>query len=91
MIILSADMDELLLMAEDGDHRKVDSLVCDIYGMNYNEQLLGLPPDLIAGSFGKCSNPDFANLIKTDPDYRKVMLIFTTFSSKMYVYRKNHR
>ncbi|GMT07404.1 hypothetical protein PENTCL1PPCAC_29578 [Pristionchus entomophagus] len=71
LLIGSADIDELLVMAEDGDHRKVDSLVCDIYGSDYNEQLLGLPPDLIAGSFGKCSNNDFADQVKDDPEYRK--------------------
>ncbi|GMR60763.1 hypothetical protein PMAYCL1PPCAC_30958 [Pristionchus mayeri] len=71
LLIGSADIDELLVMAEDGDHRKVDSLVCDIYGNHYNEELLGLPPDLIAGSFGKCSNREFADTIKNDPEYRK--------------------
>lgn len=45
--------DELLLMAEKGDHRKCDTLVCDIYGGSYEN--LNLPADLIAGSFGKCS------------------------------------
>ncbi|KIH47007.1 pantothenate kinase [Ancylostoma duodenale] len=47
------DFDELLLMAEKGDHRKCDTLVCDIYGGSYEN--LNLPADLIAGSFGKCS------------------------------------
>uniref|UniRef100_A0A914VQP2 4'-phosphopantetheine phosphatase n=1 Tax=Plectus sambesii TaxID=2011161 RepID=A0A914VQP2_9BILA len=43
--------DDLLRMAEEGDHRNVDLLVSDVYGGAY--QKLGLPSDLIAGSFGK--------------------------------------
>ncbi|UYV78751.1 PANK4 [Cordylochernes scorpioides] len=43
--------DELLQLAEQGDHRKVDMLVKDIYGGDYESQLL--PGDLIACSFGK--------------------------------------
>ncbi|XP_059469854.1 4'-phosphopantetheine phosphatase isoform X1 [Neocloeon triangulifer] len=43
--------DELLALAEKGDHRNLDMLVKDIYGGDY--QLLGLPGDLIASSFGK--------------------------------------
>jgi len=43
--------DELLSLAEQGDHRKVDMLVKDIYGSDYSA--LGLPGDLIASSFGK--------------------------------------
>jgi len=43
--------DELLSLAEKGDHRKVDMLVKDIYGSDYAAH--GLPADLIAASFGK--------------------------------------
>nr|XP_034196424.1 4'-phosphopantetheine phosphatase [Osmia lignaria] len=43
--------DELLQLAERGDHRNVDMLVKDIYGGDYSSQ--GLPGDLIAASFGK--------------------------------------
>ncbi|XP_054271885.1 4'-phosphopantetheine phosphatase isoform X2 [Macrosteles quadrilineatus] len=43
--------DELLELAEQGDHRHADMLVRDIYGGDY--QTLGLPGDLIASSFGK--------------------------------------
>ncbi|XP_049852310.1 4'-phosphopantetheine phosphatase isoform X1 [Schistocerca gregaria] len=43
--------DELLELAEKGDHRNVDMLVRDIYGGDY--KMLGLPADLIASSFGK--------------------------------------
>ncbi|XP_069676632.1 4'-phosphopantetheine phosphatase isoform X2 [Periplaneta americana] len=43
--------DELLELAEKGDHRNVDMLVRDIYGGDY--KTLGLPGDLIASSFGK--------------------------------------
>ena len=45
--------DELLELAESGDHRNVDMLVGDIYGGAYG--LLGLPADLIASSFGKAA------------------------------------
>ncbi|XP_035206031.1 4'-phosphopantetheine phosphatase-like [Stegodyphus dumicola] len=43
--------DELLQLAEKGDHRNVDMLVKDIYGGDYSG--MGLPGDLIACSFGK--------------------------------------
>ncbi|RZF32049.1 hypothetical protein LSTR_LSTR005953 [Laodelphax striatellus] len=43
--------DELLALAESGDHRKVDMLVKDIFGGDCKG--LGLPADLIASSFGK--------------------------------------
>ncbi|RCN38348.1 pantothenate kinase [Ancylostoma caninum] len=53
LLTSAQNFDELLLMAEKGDHRKCDTLVCDIYGGSYEN--LNLPADLIAGSFGKCS------------------------------------
>ncbi|XP_035721308.1 4'-phosphopantetheine phosphatase-like [Vespa mandarinia] len=43
--------DELLQLAERGDHRNVDMLVKDIYGGDYTPQ--GLSGELIASSFGK--------------------------------------
>ncbi|XP_024937354.1 pantothenate kinase 4 isoform X2 [Cephus cinctus] len=49
--------DELLQLAERGDHRNIDMLVKDIYGGDY--KLQGLPGELIASSFGKamsCNN-----------------------------------
>jgi len=46
--------DELLALAEQGDHRKVDMLVKDIYGGDCTA--LGLPGDLIASSFGKTAH-----------------------------------
>lgn len=45
--------DELLKLAETGDHRKVDMLVKDIYGGSYST--IGLPGDVIASSFGKAA------------------------------------
>ena len=45
--------DELLALAERGDHRKVDMLVKDIYGGDCTS--LGLPGDLIASSFGRAA------------------------------------
>lgn len=47
----SQGFDELLQLAEKGDHRHADMLVRDIYGGDY--KTLGLPGDLIASSFGK--------------------------------------
>ncbi|EFP12615.1 hypothetical protein GCK72_002735 [Caenorhabditis remanei] len=47
------NFDELLEMANKGDHRNVDKLVSDIYGGSYDE--LKLKADLIAGSMAKCN------------------------------------
>ncbi|GMT00283.1 hypothetical protein PENTCL1PPCAC_22457 [Pristionchus entomophagus] len=54
LLTSARSFDELLLLAEKGDHRQVDSLVSDIYGGDYKD--LGLTAEVIAGSFGKCSN-----------------------------------
>ncbi|KAI5710818.1 hypothetical protein M8J75_011640 [Diaphorina citri] len=48
--------DELLELAEKGDHRHADMLVRDIYGGDY--KCLGLPGDLIASSFGRVCKQD---------------------------------
>ena len=45
--------DELLQLAEKGDHREVDMLVKDIYGGDYSA--IGLPGDIIASSLGKAA------------------------------------
>lgn len=47
--------DELLELAENGDHREVDMLVKDIYGGEYES--IGLTGDIIASSFGKATQP----------------------------------
>jgi len=52
--VVSQDFDELLHIAEQGDHRKIDMLVCDIYG-GTGHSAHGLPADLIASSFGKAA------------------------------------
>ncbi|WAR27475.1 PANK4-like protein [Mya arenaria] len=52
-VSLIKTFDELLQLAERGDHRNVDMLVKDIYGGAY--PLIGLPADLIASSFGKAA------------------------------------
>lgn len=46
----------MLELAEKGDHRNVDMLVSDIYGGSYD--LLGLPGDIIASSFGKAARSE---------------------------------
>ncbi|XP_053403677.1 4'-phosphopantetheine phosphatase-like [Mercenaria mercenaria] len=45
--------DDLLHLAEKGDHRNVDMLVKDIYGGAYST--IGLREDIIASSFGKAA------------------------------------
>ena len=45
--------DDLLELAEKGDHRNVDMLVKDIYGGCYEQ--FSLPGDLLASSFGKAA------------------------------------
>jgi len=53
IVLTLQDFDELLCIAEQGDHRNIDMLVGDIYGGNYTAY--GLPADLIASSFGKAA------------------------------------
>ncbi|KAG7189379.1 hypothetical protein KM043_017027 [Ampulex compressa] len=58
------DFDELLQLAERGDHRNVDMLVKDIYGGDYSSQ--GLPGELIASSFGKAVSSCQPNFSEAD-------------------------
>lgn len=51
--VLLQTFDELLELAEKGDHRTVDMLVKDIYGGAYAS--IGLPGEVIASSFGKAA------------------------------------
>ena len=53
LLVYLKGFDELLELAEQGDHRSVDMLVKDIYGGEY--PLMSLPADLIASSFGKAA------------------------------------
>jgi len=53
IVVNLQDFDELLCIAEQGDHRNIDMLVGDIYGGMYTAY--GLPADLIASSFGKAA------------------------------------
>ncbi|KAK6766060.1 hypothetical protein RB195_025772 [Necator americanus] len=63
------DLDEMMRMAEDGDHRQFDILVSDIYGGKFAN--LGLSGDLIAGSFGKCAKKTLADELKNCPEFKK--------------------
>ena len=51
--------DELLSLAEKGDHRNVDTLIKDIDGGELTQ--MGLTGDDIASSFGKATRPDMGN------------------------------
>uniref|UniRef100_A0A915C011 4'-phosphopantetheine phosphatase n=1 Tax=Parascaris univalens TaxID=6257 RepID=A0A915C011_PARUN len=66
------DFDALMRMAEEGDHRSMDILVSDIYGGRAHK--LGLPNDLIAGSFGKCADAEYVEAIKKNSHYRSDVL-----------------
>jgi len=55
------DFDELLHIAEQGDHRNIDMLVRDIYGGTHGGAH-GLPADLIASSFGKAARSPQDNI-----------------------------
>ncbi len=66
--------DELLELASKGDHRKVDMLVKDIYGDRNNYQSLGLPPDIIASTFGKAIHHPKASSEFTDADKARSLL-----------------
>lgn len=66
------DFDALMRMAEEGDHRSMDILVSDIYGGRAHK--LGLPNDLIAGSFGKCADAEYVEAVKKNSHYRSDVL-----------------
>ncbi|KHJ94292.1 pantothenate kinase [Oesophagostomum dentatum] len=69
LLTSEVDLDEMMRMAEDGDHRQFDILVSDIYGGKFTN--LGLSGDLIAGSFGKCARKHLADDLKNCPDFNK--------------------
>ncbi|CAJ0944431.1 unnamed protein product, partial [Mesorhabditis belari] len=74
MLTKSNDFDELLFMAEKGDHRKVDTLVADIYGGDY--EALNLSSEVIAGSFGKCNKFSSNQELTARPeDFAKSLLL----------------
>lgn len=51
-----SSFDELLLLAERGNHEECDMLVGDIYGRQYGK--VGLSSNIVASSFGKLMNLD---------------------------------
>ncbi|KAK7602808.1 hypothetical protein V9T40_006782 [Parthenolecanium corni] len=64
--------DELLKLAEKGEHRHVDLLVRDIYGGDC--KVLGLPGDVIASSFGRVCQSRETNENVTDEDVARSLL-----------------
>ncbi|KAK7489322.1 hypothetical protein BaRGS_00019430 [Batillaria attramentaria] len=64
LLTQAKSFDDLLVLAEAGDHRSVDMLVRDIYGGAYNN--MGLAADIIASSFGKATRIDGENFQKED-------------------------
>ncbi|XP_046754003.1 4'-phosphopantetheine phosphatase isoform X2 [Diprion similis] len=84
--------DELLQLAERGDHRNIDMLVKDIYGGDYTSQ--GLPGDLIASSFGKamsCNNNSGArNFSEADIARSLLFTISNDIGQIASLYANNH-
>ncbi|VDM55118.1 unnamed protein product [Angiostrongylus costaricensis] len=68
LLTSEVELDEMMRMAEDGDHRQFDLLVSDIYGGNPSN--LGLGGDLIAASFGKCAKKSVADELRKYPDFK---------------------
>ncbi|CAL1543269.1 unnamed protein product [Lymnaea stagnalis] len=68
LLTSAKEFDELLELAESGDHKSVDMLVKDIYGGDYGA--IGLGADVIASSFGKAarSTKDSA---QNSPSFKK--------------------
>ncbi|KAK7582669.1 hypothetical protein V9T40_014114 [Parthenolecanium corni] len=64
--------DELLKLAEKGEHRHVDLLVRDIYGGDC--KVLGLPGDVIASSFGRVCHSRETNENVTNKDIARSLL-----------------
>ncbi|KAH9490703.1 Pantothenate kinase 4 [Bulinus truncatus] len=62
------EFDELLDLAERGDHKSVDMLVKDIYGGDYNT--VGLGGDVIASSFGKAAR-SVKDTAHNSPNFKK--------------------
>lgn len=76
LLTSARNFDDLLQIANRGDHRNVDMLVKDIYGGDY--RVLGLPGDLIASSFGKAihssKDPDFNAVRFSEEDIARSLL-----------------
>lgn len=74
--------DEILELADKGDHSNIDMLVRDIYGGNYDS--LGLDNDLIASSLGKttrsqldtnCSREEHLNKFKQEDLVKSILIM----------------
>ncbi|KAK6178482.1 hypothetical protein SNE40_013268 [Patella caerulea] len=75
LLTKAKSFDELVELAEQGDHRSVDMLVKDIYGGAY--ATIGLPGDIIASSFAKAarSTKDKNKSSFKDEDVAKSLLL----------------
>ncbi|KAH9490709.1 Pantothenate kinase 4 [Bulinus truncatus] len=68
LLTAAKEFDELLDLAERGDHKSVDMLVKDIYGGDYNA--VGLGGDVIASSFGKAAR-SVKDTAHNSPNFKK--------------------
>lgn len=67
--------EEAIELATSGDHTKVDKLVRDIYGGDYER--FGLPGDLVAASFGHMSSKERRNNVSKEDLARATLVTIT--------------
>ncbi|XP_058054932.1 pantothenate kinase 3 isoform X1 [Anopheles bellator] len=67
--------EEAIQMATIGDHKKVDKLVKDIYGGDYER--FGLPGDLVASSFGQMHLPERRNSVSKEDLAHAILVTIT--------------
>ncbi|XP_076453588.1 4'-phosphopantetheine phosphatase-like [Babylonia areolata] len=89
LLTQTKSFDELLELAEKGDHRSVDMLVKDIYGGNYSN--LGLGADIIASSFGKATRLDGESFQKEDLVRSLLLCISNDIGQIAYLQARLHR
>lgn len=70
-----SSFEEAIELAAQGDNTKVDKLVRDIYGGDYER--FGLPGDLVASSFGNMCSKDKRQCV-TKPDLARATLVTIT-------------
>ena len=88
------NFEDVIKLAEQGDHSKVDMMVGDIYGKNSDAlEKIGLPSNLVASSFGKLvAKHDPAAGVKQEDLARALLLMVTNNIGQVaYLNAKLHK